>query len=481
MTWHDSFAQMKRRPHVLVVTPQAVGPAWVEAIEKAAAGAVTLWPHQITGARYAAERPYSMLAMEMRTGKTLTALHAVGLANREVRPLLLVDGPTEKRADTLAKGLASASCPIVAVVNGDAVWRGKLAEVIAGVSWSAIIVDESHQIKSPTGRKSKWLANLARKYPHAKRLCLTGTPLAHSPLDIFGQARFLDPDVFGTSYSRFRARHMIPDRQFPSRPAQKWQLASRGLKTPWINLDELTTKMDRFTYRVKRSDVLECLPTTTEVLSVTLSPATMKYYRTLEREMTAAIADGTVTCSNVLTRGIRLRQATGGRAVLDGTSVTVDIDGRAAKAAALKEWLEGLPDDEPVPVFCEFTDDLDAVAQVADELGRPYSEVSGRGKTLSEWQAGETTILGVQTRSGGLGVDLTRANVCCFYSLGWSLAEHEQALARLQGVNQTRPVGYYHLIARGTIDEQVSAALRERRDVVEAVMSRLTNTKERVA
>lgn len=467
--------------HVLVITPQAVGQTWIQAIEAVASGSLRPWDHQIIGAEYARSRPYAMLAMEQRTGKTATALHAVGLANRDVRPLLLVDGPTEKRADTLANGLASASCPIVAVVNGDAVWRGKLGETIAKVPWAAIIVDESHQIKSPQGRKSKWLANLARKYPNAKRLCLTGTPLAHSPLDIFGQARFLDPDVFGTSYSRFRARHMIPDRQFASRPASKWQLQARGLKSPWINLDELTSKMDRFTYRVKRSDVLDCLPTTTEVLSVALSPATMRFYRNLEREMTAALDAGTVTAANVLAKGIRLRQATGGRAVLDGTSVTVDIDGRAAKATALKEWLEGLPDDEPVPVFCEFTDDLDAVAQVADELGRPYSEVSGRGKTLSEWQCGETTILGVQTRSGGLGVDLTRANVCCFYSLGWSLAEHEQALARLQGVNQTRPVGYYMLVAKGTIDEQVYSALSDRRDVVEAVMGRLTGVKERGA
>ena len=853
--WHSSFSRMKQRPHVLVVTPQAVGQTWIDAIEAAAAGRTQLWPWQAAGARYAAERPYAMLAMEMRTGKTLTALHAVGVADREVRPLLLNEGSTERRAATLRQALATESRPIVVVTNGDAVWRGELGEAIAGVSWAAIIIDESHQIKSPTGRKSKWLFALARKYPHAKRLCLTGTPLAHalavdcpvltpsgwrsmgtlrvgdlvvgsegrptkvvgvwpqgvkpmyritfsdgdsiectgdhlwsvtsrgrdsrgtgplvlrtdelekprpaprskdkpgrgtrdslmdaygaprwgvpivkpvefepsvalpldpyllgamlgdgtmghnlaitsaddeivehvrralpagysltrkdnrvasraadyrissgkrggsekgprrgpkknpvtvafeemglrgrdsatkfippaylfasrenrlatlqglcdtdgsvvdscavyttisphlaegvrhlaqslggyvhtaieqprisrlpqgttclsslkykltirmpecpfrlsrkankwvpckrkprraivsiepvspkeaqcitvdaadglfvadrfivthnSPLDIFGQTRFLDPTVFGTSFPAFRARHMIPDRQFPARPASRWQLKSAGLATPWKNLDELTAKMDTFTYRVRRADVMACLPTTTDTIGVTLSPVTLRYYRQLEREMTAAVGDGTVTAANVLTKGIRLRQACGGRAVLDGTKCTVDIDGRAAKAAALKDWLEGLPDDEPVPVFCEFTDDLDAVAQVADELGRPYSEVSGRGKTLAEWQCGETTILGVQTRSGGLGVDLTRANLAVFYSLGWSLAEHEQALARLQGVNQKRPVGYYVLTAKGTIDEQVYSALAERRDVVEAVLGRLTGVKER--
>jgi hypothetical protein len=118
---------------------------------------------------------------------------------------------------------------------------------------------------------------------------------------------------------------------------------------------------------------------------------------------------------------------------------------------------------------------------VARELGRGYSEVSGREKTLAAWQAGDTTILGVQIQSGGTGLDLFKACYCAYYSLGFSLGEYEQSLARLHRPGQTRCVRYYHLVAKGTVDEAVYAALRERRNVVEAVLSRLSPRKEVMA
>jgi hypothetical protein len=42
-------------------------------------------------------------------------------------------------------------------------------------------------------------------------------------------------------------------------------------------------------------------------------------------------------------------------------------------------------------------------------------------------------------------------------------------------------VRYYHLVAPGTVDEQVYAALRERRSVIDAVLRNLSPRKESVA
>jgi SNF2 family DNA or RNA helicase len=95
-------------------------------------------------------------------------------------------------------------------------------------------------------------------------------------------------------------------------------------------------------------------------------------------------------------------------------------------------------------------------------------------KELERWQAGDATILGVQIQSGGLGIDCTRAAYAFYYSLGFSLGDYEQSLARLRRPGQTRCVRYYHLVAKHTVDEQVYAALRDRRVVVDAVMERLT-------
>jgi SNF2 family DNA or RNA helicase len=206
----------------------------------------------------------------------------------------------------------------------------------------------------------------------------------------------------------------------------------------------------------------------------------MRFYRAMEREMVAEIEAGTVTAANALTKLLRLQQATGGYARTDELG-TVLIDGTPTKRQMLEDRLDDLPVTEPVVVFCRFRSDLDDVQAAARSLGREYAEVSGDRKDLERWQAGEAVILGVQIQSGGVGIDLSRAAYAFYYSLGYSLGDYEQSLARLRRPGQTRCVRYYHLVAPGTVDEQVYAALRERRSVIDAVLRNLSPRKESVA
>jgi SNF2 family DNA or RNA helicase len=354
-------------------------------------------------------------------------------------------------------------------VNYESVWRKSLAAVVEKIDWSSIVLDESHRIKSPNGTSSKYLAKLAQKHPRAKRLCLTGTPMPHSPLDLFGQMRFLDQSIFGPSYPAMRARYANCHPMFPSKV------------TSWKRQDELTAKLDANSWRVTADEVLDLPDALHETVEVELSPKTMRFYRDLEREMTADIEAGTVTAANALTKLLRLAQATGGYARIDGEVGVRAIDGTPAKRLMLQDRLEDLHATEPVVVFCRFRSDLDDVAAAARELGREYAEVSGNRKDLERWQNGDAVILGVQMQSGGVGIDCSRAAYAVYYSLGYSLGDYVQSLARLRRPGQTRCVRYYHLVCRGTVDEQVYAALRDRRDVVEAVLSKLSPRKERVA
>jgi SNF2 family DNA or RNA helicase len=455
--------------HILVCCPQAVASAWGKVVAGTARGDYAPWAHQEEAAAWLADREAGMLAMDMGTGKTFTALLAIGLGGAEIVHLDLCSGTAEARAARLKAALLVPGRTLVVTVNYEAVWRQRLATQIEAVQWAAIVLDESHRIKSPGGKASRWLARLAARQPAARRLCLTGTPMPHSPLDLYGQFRFLDPQVFGSSYTRMRARYAECDARFPSKVKY------------WRNQDELAAKLDAHSWRVAADDVLDLPESMHEVVPVTLSPKVQRYCRTLEREMTAEIEAGTVTASNALTKLLRLRQASCGYARVDGSTGVVPIDGTPSKRLALADRLEDMPSAEPVVVFCQFRSDLDDVAAVARELGREYAEVSGERKDLQRWQDGDATILGVQIQSGGVGIDLTRAAYAFYYSLGYSLGDYEQSLARLRRPGQTRCVRYYHLVCTGTVDEQVYAALRERRNVVDAVLQRLSPRGEVVA
>jgi SNF2 family DNA or RNA helicase len=411
-----------------------------------------------------------MLSLDMGTGKTLTTLLALGIDKPGVEAVLLHDGENKKRAERLRNALLmAAGRTLVVVVNYDSVWRGELGKIIEATSWAAIVLDESHRIKSPGGKASRWLARIAAKHDHAKRLCLTGTPMPHSPLDLYGQFRFLDPNVFGASYTRMRARYAECDARFPSKVKR------------WRNQDELAAKLDAHSWRVTADEVLDLPDAIHETIPVELSPKVLRFYRTFEKEMTAEIDAGTVTAANALTKLLRMAQATGGYARIDGAAGVTAIDGIPSKRLALQDRLEDLSATEPVVVFCRFRSDLDDVAAAARELGREYAEVSGERKDLERWQAGDAAILGVQMQSGGVGIDCSRAAYACYYSLGYSLGDYEQSLARLRRPGQTRCVRYYHLVCQGTVDEQVYAALRERRNVVDAVLQKLSPRKGAVA
>lgn len=449
---------------ILVVCPQAVVPAWglqVETYHKKEP-----WKHQRDACEWVRGRRSAMLALDMGTGKTLTALMATCKPNSCVRTLLLGRGSTKSRADKLKKAMLirPKGTGLIVVVNYDSVWRGELAKFIGGHKWKAIILDESHRIKAPGGKASRWLASLARANPQARLLCLTGTPMPHSPLDLYGQFRFLDPSVFGTSFARMRARYADCDPMFPSKVRK------------WLRQDELAAILNRNSFRVTADEVLDLPEALHERITVSLSPKERKFYDSLESDMVAAIAGGHVVVSNALTKLLRLQQATGGHSVIEkeGGQAVVYLDGTPSKRQAFESWIEDLAICEPVVVFCRFRSDINDVIAACKASGRTYSELSGERNQLAEWQAGETDVIVVQIQSGGVGVDLTRAAYCVYYSLGFSLGDYEQSLARLRRPGQTRCVRYYHLVAEDTVDEEVYKALSQRKDVVNAVLEKLS-------
>ena len=85
--------------------------------------------------------------------------------------------------------------------------REALADAMLAVPWDAVVLDESHKIKAPGGRMSRFCGELRKV---AKQVFgLTGTPMPHSPLDIYAQYRAIDDRVFGRNFSRFRQSYAI--------------------------------------------------------------------------------------------------------------------------------------------------------------------------------------------------------------------------------------------------------------------------------
>jgi SNF2 family DNA or RNA helicase len=457
------------------------------------------WKHQILAYQFLRsifqpEGGWALLAMGMGTGKSLTTIGAACNLDADlilvICPLRVVDvWPLQFRlhagipirvlalgddAGTVAQKMKRASDAtklaqtrgerLAIVINYESLWRDPFAQWALAQKWGLVICDESHRIKKPSGKASVFCGRLRTRSRY--RLALTGTPMPHSPLDIYGQFRFLDNRILGNSYHAFKQRFAVMGGF-----QQKQVVAYR-------NLEELEALMRTITFRVGK-DVLDLPPETHVTYHCDLTPDGARAYKALEKDFVAEVKEGLITAANAMVKLLRLQQITGGTVKTDDDRF-VQID--QSKQSLLADTLEDIGTDradgfeasgEPVVVFCRFHSDLDAVHAAAASLGFTSMELSGRRDDLKEWQAGKAQVLAVQISAGGVGVDLTRARYNIYYSLSYSLGEYDQSLSRVHRPGQTRPVTHIHLVARGTVDEKVIRALEARAEVIESILNQI--------
>lgn len=503
------------------------------------------WDHQRRGVAFTEAARALLLAVPMGGGKTIMTI--AGLNRRQAARVLIV-GPDAARAvwprEAREKSAVSWHCEDgtrPSKVKGGK--RVKLSaperlermqrvlwgcecgapvhafainyEVMATPPWrkwrpphplDAIVYDEVHKLKSPTGVVSKVAA---KWHGYAElHIGLSGTPLPQSPLDAFGVMRALDPGLFGTTWTAFKARYAVMD------PTGTFPLTGRIQ-----NGEELARKFMSITYRPEID--LNLPPVTDIERPVELEPAAQKVYDDLDEalwadltpflaggqvdlgdprtaelaeQVAAAVAatggplgsslldaedaDGTpseITAPNVLTRLLRLQQLTGGT-LRDDEGVAIRVS--RAKEKAVAAWLADevvlrRGSGDPVVMFCRFRSDLDVIAALAEEFGVRYGEISGRAKTGLDDDARmhpECDLVGVQIQSGGTGIDLTRARFGGWYSLGYSLSDYDQARKRLDRPGQTRPVVFAHFVTINSADQAVYDAMASRRAVISAVL-----------
>lgn len=305
-------------------------------------------------------RSHGMLFWEMACGKTATVALAVASLDRVLvvcpvavgttwprqfalvgddRPVTLaVSGSTARRSAAVK---ASPDRCLV-VVNYDAIWRGELGKAIASKKWDAIVLDESHRIKSHAGRASRFLAKLGQSQPRAKRICLTGTPTPKTPLDWFAQLRFLDPEILGCSFPAFRSRIANVHPKYPG-----WVTGFRA-----EGLDALKSRIDEHVHKIKTEDILSLPEAIHTVIDVEMTPVGREIYDAIQDDMVAYLDGEPVTAANRLVVVGKLRTAASGFLRTDNSNEFTLIDGTPPKALVLEDWLEDFPRVEPLVVFC---------------------------------------------------------------------------------------------------------------------------------
>ena len=322
------------------------------------------WAHQTKALEFIRNKPGAMLALEMGTGKTKVAIdHMEQLDARRtlvLAPLSVVNHvwPGEIRRHShrqatiiplgdqhanvrskltkAAEGLALATArkgPAIVVVNYESAYREPLGKWLKQQRWDLLIMDESHRLKSPSGQISRWVSQVADR--SVRRLALTGTPMPHSPMDIYAQYRAVDKTAFGVSYQEFKNRYAEFEIVGAKAVKNKYGTGNRVVHkvSGYKNLDELNERFYQLAFRVTAAETLD-LPGVIETYThVNLSPKARRLYDEMALEFQAELDSGQiVTAPNALTRMMRFQQLTSGFAVTS-EGKTVDVDDAKAQGA----------------------------------------------------------------------------------------------------------------------------------------------------
>ena len=286
------------------------------------------------------------------------------------------------------------------------------------------------------------------------KLLLTGTVITNRELDVFSQYRFLNPQIFGTSFYAFRNQY--------------FDMGGYGNHTPifrkWMT-DDFLKKLHSVAFRVTKAECLDLPEITEEVRAVELEKDAAKIYDSIESDSYAEMDESEVTTANILTRMLRLSQITGGHLTDDGGVVNAVS---SAKLNALSDIIDtAIAEDKKIVIIARFVPELDDIQELLEKKKIGYAVVRGgvkdRDSEIHSFQYDEKCRVFVgQIAAAGLGITLTAASTMIFYSLDYSMSNFEQAKARIHRAGQTEKCHYIYLVCKDTVDRKVLYALRKK-------------------
>jgi SNF2 family DNA or RNA helicase len=335
----------------------------------------------------------------------------------------------------------------------------KIAEKFL-LSHSALMaIDESTTIKSPTASRTKNVLKLRvlAKY----RRILTGAPVTKSPLDLYTQCFFLDPDFLDfSSYYAFKNRYAIMVDRNVGTHSFKHVMGYR-------RLDELNEKLNNFSYRVLKEDCLDLPEKVYMKRIITLTDEQKKMYSEMKKFALAELEGKKTTATSALAQLVRLHQ------IICGHLTTDDGEVRTLKNNRIKELLDILEEtDGKVIIWAVYRHDIKEITNVLSGRYGKNSVESFFGDTLDRdrqdiidrFQDRESDLrffVG-NPKTGGYGLTLTASHTVIYYSNSYDLEIRLQSEDRAHRISQDKKVTYIDLITEGTVDELIVKNLRSK-------------------
>ncbi|MBQ6240116.1 MAG: DEAD/DEAH box helicase [Firmicutes bacterium] len=317
------------------------------------------------------------------------------------------------------------------------------------------ILDEAQMIKNYMTQS----ARVVKKIRSQTRFALTGTPVENRLSELWSIFDYLMKGLL-YNYSRFRDMLEVPI------TVKKDETAARRLRS----------MIRPFVLRRLKTDVLKDLPDKDEVK---VYAAMQEEQRKLYDLQTSALREeirGMDVSRNklqILAQLMRLRQL-----CCDPSLIYENYtEGSAKTDTCIHLVSDAVGSNHKVLLFSQFTSMLEILKNRLDALGIASYMLTGsvskekRAELVRSFYLDETPVFLISLKAGGVGLNLTAADIVVLYDPWWNLAAEVQATDRAYRIGQQNKVTVYRLIAKDTIEDRILEMQEHKKDLSDQIIT----------
>lgn len=331
------------------------------------------------------------------------------------------------------------------------------AELLGGVKWQTVVLDEAQAIKNMQTKRSKAAMDLQAEF----RIITTGTPVENHLSELWTLFQFLNPGLLG-SFKKFNEKFALPIERDQDSEARN---LLRKLIRPFI-------------LRRLKNDVLQELPAKTEItLEVEMSKDELLLYeaqrlKALENIEAHSEEGAGQTHLRILGEIMKLR-----RLCCNPSLVLPDCKIAGSKLKVFGDTLQELrANNHKALVFSQFVGHLAIIRHYLETNNISYQYLDGstslkdRKHRIAEFQNGQGDVFLISLKAGGAGLNLTAADYVIHMDPWWNPAVEDQASDRAHRIGQKRPVTVYRLVVKNSIEEQIVDLHKQKRDLADSLL-----------
>lgn len=325
------------------------------------------------------------------------------------------------------------------------------------MSWEYIVIDEAHRIKNVDSA----LSQIVRSFTSRSRLLITGTPLQNNLMELWSLLNFLLPDVF-SSADDFEAWFQGKDEESNDDEAKE------------SIVQQLHKVLRPFLLRRVKADVEHSLLPKKEInVFVGLTDMQRKWYKSLlEKDIDAVNGalsrkEGKTRLLNIV---MQLRKCCNHPYLFDGAEpgppFTTDehLVDNSGKMVILDKLLKKMKErGSRVLIFSQMSRMLDILEDYCLFRSYKYCRIDGsslhedRIAAIDEYNKPDSDkfIFLLTTRAGGLGINLTSADIVVLFDSDWNPQADLQAMDRAHRIGQKKQVYVYRFVTDQSIEERI--------------------------